>query len=85
MVFLSRVCLARLFSVVINSIVTYVQSPVHYSLYVDDLSIYGVTRDMAKADETLQLVINELCSGTIFTGFKFAVAKTEHIAFSCHR
>lgn len=70
-----------LFLIVINDILECIQSPVNALLYADDLTIYVTDKNLTKAQNLIQSVINKLMKWSEHSGFQFAAEKMSVVHF----
>ena len=74
------------FVVATNSVISEISSPVHASLFVDDLAIYCTAYDTESACRYVQKFINSISKWAKHYWFKFSTSKTVAIRFTrCKR
>lgn len=70
-----------LFSIAVNDIEKYIKSPVQYSLFVDDLTIYLRSSNLTYLKAKLQSCINSISKWASERGFKISTEKTSCMHF----
>jgi ribonuclease HI len=74
-----------LFSVAINSVVRCIPASVDSLLYVDDLTIYVVSKQQSFAERRIQQALDRLAEWSSKTGFQFSASKSICVHFHRQR